>query len=168
MPAMNLQMKLNKPWLDLTCLLPQSSKIKDLGFIIGSRILLENVTDQDISIAHRDPHHSINRSVSDGKNGGASFKATTSQTRLGYDSHPEWPLVNIFPPHILVDPTQKISKTEFLEHCGHYTVLPHFYLSESMSFLKQTSEMRRVGKCVSVAQGMNAPKTSVYPRTGMF
>ena len=44
---------------------PSSSSKMSYATPKGSGTLLENVTDQDVSIAHRDPHDSINRSVYD-------------------------------------------------------------------------------------------------------
>ena len=83
------------------------------------------------SVGHRDPDRQINRPIYTGFNGGQKLLGENSQIRAGYDAHPEWPLVDMFPDHILADPNVEISREEFFLHCGSFTVLPYFYRQQA-------------------------------------
>ena len=105
----------------------------------GSLISWLEVTDRDISIHHGGPNRTIDRKIYDGTNSGEKFLSNSSQQRVEYAAHPEWPLVNTFPAHILTNPTCDISKEDFHTHCGAYTVLPDFWMHWAMQLRKSTS-----------------------------
>ena len=97
--------------------------------------------DKDVTIANRDPHRIIHRAIFDRQNGGAKFANISSQNCSGYDTHKERPIVNRFPGHKLQDPTEGLSREDFLDYCGSFKVLPDFYKFWGMQLaMNQRSE----------------------------
>lgn len=95
-----------------------------------------DVIDADVSIAHRDPERKIKRLIYDAakENGGQKFKRTQSQKHAGYDEElgKDWPVVNTYPGHILADPLGEVTKKEFSDSCGVFTVLSDFWKDWAM------------------------------------
>ena len=97
----------------------------------GSLINLSMISDQDVTIFHRDPEGQINRQVFNGQNAGAIFRAE-GHTRVDYAAHPEWPLINTYPAHMFHDMSGKISAQDFHTHCKPHTVLSDFWVHHAL------------------------------------
>lgn len=53
-----------------------------------------------------------------------------SGPRVPYDAESlgrDWPIVDTYPKHILANPCEEVTKREFGEHCGTFTVLSDFW-----------------------------------------
>ena len=88
---------------------------------MGMLMFIFDVTEDDVSIAHRP-----SRPIFNGHNERQKFLNAKSQERAGYDTHTDWPIINIFPGHFLSNPALEFSREGFNEYCKSFTALPDF------------------------------------------
>ena len=88
----------------------------------GVRILLEQVTEADVSIQHR-----VARPIFDGTNAGTAVKTGKSQTRVPYQDVTDWPLVNRFPDKVKANLMTPPDAKDFSDFCKPFTVLPDYW-----------------------------------------
>ncbi len=88
----------------------------------GVRILLEQVTEADVSIQHR-----VARPIFDGTNAGTAVVTGKSQTRVPYEDVTTWPLVNRFPDKVKTNLMTPPDAKDFADFCKPFTVLPDYW-----------------------------------------